>query len=637
MYAVRARLTARVATLRSISCASRDDGCAWSVSTTRHCWRFTTQRDIPGRRNGVGPHNCDGARVVVVVRVVSIALRRMSEDDFDREGARASHGGGVARDEDVREGNFETGRDASAGTTSAFQTSERGDEDASARTIDELYNERIGNANREQLFQYTLAALAWFPAAFLTLTPVFAARLPDWKCIEESKCGSSSDICAIARDAWTWVDAKASIVSEWDLVCEHEYKVQLADSIFFFGFLLGAGIMGQTADSKGRLFGLYLSTMLASAGALLAAFTGGYWSYLLYTILRGFGCGGLGVASYVLCLEFLGIKWRAILGIATQYFWSGGIAIMSGVAYTMPRWRSFTAFCGAFGFIYVGMCYKFLLESPRWYLATGRADKASEILTRLAKGNPAFTGRLPPLKEPRTSKGLNVTAVLPFPALRHRLFAMAYLFCITSMVYYGLSLNVGSLSGSVYMNTFIGAITEFPAHAFAQISADKLGRKKTELILMGTAAVGTFSSSMFTGSFQVFVSMFGRFGIAGSFNMVYLYTAELFPTIVRSACLGTCSLAARVGGIIAPAIIYARIISPAIPPVLFGIAAASACLVTLTLPETRGVVIEESLAGAASQDMGSSRLWSSAREAGFTRLVEQPDSDSATFDENLEL
>ena len=55
---------------------------------------------------------------------------------------------------------------------------EREDESANerARTIDELYTERIGDANRAQLTQYALAAVAWFPAAFLTLTPVLAAR-----------------------------------------------------------------------------------------------------------------------------------------------------------------------------------------------------------------------------------------------------------------------------------------------------------------------------------------------------------------------------------------------------------------------------------------------------------------------------
>ena len=528
--------------------------------------------------------------------------------------------------------------DGEDGEERAFVADE--EDSADGRTVDELFDERIGQANRTQLAQFALSSFAWFPAAFLTLTSVFTARVPDWVCAVEGAClhaetGLPLEICDMDRELWKWVDPKSSIVSEWDLVCSHEYKVQLADSIFFVGFLAGAGILGQVADSKGRVFGLYLSTSLASAGALFAAASNGYWLYFWCMCLRGFGCGGLGVASYVLCTEVLGIKWRAVLGIATQYYWSGGIALMAPVAYMMPRWRSFATFCGLHGLAYILLSCRFLLESPRWYLATGQIDKAHEIMTHLAKGNDKFSGRLPPLKQTRVVKGLNVTAVFPYPALRQRLVSMAYIFCVTSMVYYGLSLNVGSLSGSIYMNTFISGIVEFPSHGFAQVCVDILGRQKTLFLLMGTAAVGVLSSAMFRGSTQVLVSMIGRFGIAGSFNMIYLYTTELFPTIVRSSCLGTCSLAARVGGIIAPGIILAQAISAAVPPVVLGLVAGSACMVTLSLPETQGVIIEESLADAARQDMTSA----SRGEVGFTRLVQQfrTDGSAASRDENEDL
>jgi len=507
----------------------------------------------------------------------------------------------------------------------------QGDEgEFEGQTIDELFDSRIGQANKAQLTQFALSSLAWFPAAFLTLTSVFAARVPEWRCATEGGCvdsetGALMELCDMDRELWEWVDVAGSIVSEWDLVCAHEYKVQLADSFFFLGFLLGAGILGQLADEKGRLLGLYFSTLLASAGALLASISSGYWMYFFCTCLRGFGCGGLGVASYVLCTEVLGIKWRAVLGISTQYFWSSGISFMAPVAYGLPKWRSFVAFCGVHGVAYVALTYKYLYESPRWYLATGQTDKANEVMQHLAKGNPNFSGRLPPLKQNRVVKGLNVTAVLPYATLRQRLIAMAYIFCITSMVYYGLSLNVGALSGSIYMNTFVSGIVEFPSHAFAQVCVDKLGRRMTLVLLMGFAAVGVFASSLFTGGTQVFVSMFGRFGIAGSFNMIYLYTTELFPTIVRSACLGTCSLAARVGGIIAPGIILSQAISASLPPVVLGLAAASACAVALTLPETQGVVIEESLSGANRQNMSPGAQGTS--DIAFTRLMNDVDDN----------
>ena len=37
-----------------------------------------------------------------------------------------------------------------------------------------------------------------------------------------------------------------------------------------------------------------------------------------------------------------------------------------------------------------------------------------------------------------------------------------------------------------------------------------------------------------------------------SFRVVYQISAEIFPTVVRNAGVGSCSCMARIGGIIAP-------------------------------------------------------------------------------------
>lgn len=69
--------------------------------------------------------------------------------------------------------------------------------------------------------------------------------------------------------------------------------------------------------------------------------------------------------------------------------------------------------------------------------------------------------------------------------------------------------------------------------------------------------------------------------------MIFLYTTELFPTVVRSAALGFCSLVARVSGIAAPQIIALQNLEPALPFLIFGGFAVAACLTATTLPETK--------------------------------------------------
>ena len=48
--------------------------------------------------------------------------------------------------------------------------------------------------------------------------------------------------------------------------------------------------------------------------------------------------------------------------------------------------------------------------------------------------------------------------------------------------------------------------------------------------------------------------MIGKLGASGGFAIIYVFSAELFPTTVRNAGIGVSSAAARVGGMIAPLI-----------------------------------------------------------------------------------
>lgn len=50
------------------------------------------------------------------------------------------------------------------------------------------------------------------------------------------------------------------------------------------------------------------------------------------------------------------------------------------------------------------------------------------------------------------------------------------------------------------------------------------------------------------------ISLFllGKLGITSSFGIAYVYTAEIYPTIMRSIGVGASSTTARLGAVIAP-------------------------------------------------------------------------------------
>lgn len=84
---------------------------------------------------------------------------------------------------------------------------------------------------------------------------------------------------------------------------------------------------------------------------------------------------------------------------------------------------------------------------------------------------------------------------------------------------------------------------------------DRIGRKPIlvfcQILAGATCTIAAFipddEEGLITGLFLA-----GKFGASASFAIVYLYTAELYPTVIRNSALGSASMVARIGGIAAP-------------------------------------------------------------------------------------
>src|SRR5689334_11455556 len=49
--------------------------------------------------------------------------------------------------------------------------------------------------------------------------------------------------------------------------------------------------------------------------------------------------------------------------------------------------------------------------------------------------------------------------------------------------------------------------------------------------------------------------LFARFWLAGAFAVIYVYSSELFPTVIRNTAFGVCICAHTFGGVMAPQIL----------------------------------------------------------------------------------
>ncbi|KAI4814241.1 hypothetical protein KUCAC02_003444 [Chaenocephalus aceratus] len=61
------------------------------------------------------------------------------------------------------------------------------------------------------------------------------------------------------------------------------------------------------------------------------------------------------------------------------------------------------------------------------------------------------------------------------------------------------------------------------------------------------------------------LEMTGKCGFTTAFSIVYIYTAEVYPTVLRNVGMGMCSSAARIGSITAPYVTYLGSYNKALP------------------------------------------------------------------------
>ncbi|XP_012938111.2 solute carrier family 22 member 8 [Aplysia californica] len=188
------------------------------------------------------------------------------------------------------------------------------------------------------------------------------------------------------------------------------------------------------------------------------------------------------------------------------------------------------------------------------------------------------------------------------PMLRvHVIFAIVSWF-FNSLTFFSLTLMASTLHGSLYLNFVINTLVEIPQAFFLYLFLDKLGRRLCFSLFSLLTGASLISMAMLRylapeQSIAIMVlSLIGKLSVTGSYNIIYTYTPELFPTNLRNMGFGVSYLSARVGGMLSPfsemlmkEIVYA-------PGVIFGVGSLLLSFSTYFLPETTQHQLPQTLA-----------------------------------------
>ncbi|PNI50082.1 SLC22A4 isoform 1 [Pan troglodytes] len=437
--------------------------------------------------------------------------------------------------------------------------------------------------------RYRLATIANFSA--LGLEP---GRDVDLGQLEQESC---LDGWEFSQDVYLF-----TVVTEWNLVCEDNWKVPLTTSLFFVGVLLGSFVSGQLSDRFGRKNVLFATMAVQTGFSFLQIFSISWEMFTVLFVIVGMGQISNYVVAFILGTEILGKSVRIIfstLGVCT--FFAVGYMLLPLFAYFIRDWRMLLLALTVPGVLCVPLWW-FIPESPRWLISQRRFREAEDIIQKAAKMNniavPAVifdsVEELNPLKQQKAFildlfRTRNI-AIMTIMSL--------LLWMLTSVGYFALSLDAPNLHGDVYLNCFLSALIEIPAYITAWLLLRTLPRRYIiAAVLFWGGGVLLFIQLVPVDYYFLSIGlvMLGKFGITSAFSMLYVFTAELYPTLVRNMAVGVTSTASRVGSIIAPYFVYLGAYNRMLPYIIMGSLTVLIGILTLFFPESLGITLPETL------------------------------------------
>ena len=324
------------------------------------------------------------------------------------------------------------------------------------------------------------------------------------------------------------------------------------------GTILGALFAGYPADRIGRRSTLFWIATLYFVSAVGSAAAWDWYSFLVFRWLGGLGVGASSVVAPMYIAEISPPRLRGrlvaitqfniVLGILVAYVSNFGVARM---AYGALEWRVMFGVEALPAAVFFGLMF-LTPRSPRWLVAQGRSEEASEVLA--AVGADDVDRELREIEESlaqaqRSAKEPLLQRKYRRPvSLAVAIATFNQLSGINALMYYAPHIfrMAGAGTDSSLGQAVVVGCTNLVFTMAALLVIDKLGRCKLMVVgsigyilsLAATAAAfyayGTeftpFGSTVVLASLMVFIASHAF----GQGAVIWVYLSEIFPNRVRA-------------------------------------------------------------------------------------------------------
>ncbi|XP_053225748.1 solute carrier family 22 member 20-like [Podarcis raffonei] len=213
------------------------------------------------------------------------------------------------------------------------------------------------------------------------------------------------------------------------------------------------------------------------------------------------------------------------------------------------------------------------------------------------------------------------------PILRRVTCCLMVVWFSSSFSYYGLAMDVQKFGLNIFVVQVLFGAIDLPVVLLSTLAMVFIGRRLTMAGFLSLAGLLVFinmfvpDGKLLYGfltciclettrfrSFYIFLlpaelqtlrtvqAALGKGCLASSFIGAYLYSGELYPTEIRQTGMGSVSMQARLGAMVAPLVYVLRDSFPVLPSIIFGAAPLLAGVSACFLMETRHLPLLETIA-----------------------------------------
>ncbi|KAL1512614.1 hypothetical protein ABEB36_002177 [Hypothenemus hampei] len=438
----------------------------------------------------------------------------------------------------------------------------------------------------------------------------------------------------------------SSIILDFDLVCDKDLYPTLGLVALNLGGPIGVYLFGTLNDRIGRKKTFFLCLTTLIAGGVFTAISPNFWTWASSRFIVGLTIPAIYQIPFIISLELVGPNYRSSVTVLTCLFYTVGLIMLSGITYMIRDWI-YLSLTTSVPFILYYFYWLVLPESPRWLLAKGKFEEASEILESLAKINgqeiptsfkqqlkQKMMNRRTSSEEERLNRHLGLKDLLATPNMRLKTILITLNWFANNMVYVGLSYYGPSLGSNQYLAFLLSSIVEIPSYLASWILIDRWGRRWPlclSMILSGCSCIGTVMVPKEIESLTLTLFLVSKSAISASFFIIYPFAGELYPTAIRGLGIGTSAYIAGIGLILIPFVTYLGSDVLVLPIIIMGLISIFGGLCGLRLPETLHHRLPQTL--EEGEEFGKHFTWSDFLQC----TPKQPSTSTTSSYEDLEM